>query len=81
MPKIITPADHAKSLKERRGIIRPEYIRQDDRIAITIRHAPFSSMTAQERCDLLGAVAAHLRTAADEADEWRLEIAQEELTA
>lgn len=56
--------------------------RSDTTISLSFfLHKPFPSMTAQEQCDTLAAVAAEFARYAEQAQEERLEIAEAELVA
>ena len=78
--KTITPAEHVARLKARQPITVSQS-RLDDGLTIIIRHKLTSSLTVDERCTVLGAIAAHLRQLADDAEGERREIAAEELAA
>jgi len=78
--KTITPAEHAARLKARQPITVSQS-RLDDGLTVMIRHKPTSSLTVEQRCTVLGAIAAHLRQLADDAEAERREIAAEELAA
>lgn len=56
--------------------------RSDTTISLTFfLHKPWPTMTAQERCDALAIVAAEFDRYAEQAQEERLEIAEQELVA
>lgn len=62
--------------------VTPSYHRSERVVAINFTFAPeFPVMSALDKCNALGAIAAELRRIADEADEERLTIASEELSA
>lgn len=79
--KTITPADHAARLKERPPM-RANYSQLDDGLHARYTYAkPWSQMTAEQKCTVLGHLAADLRRLAEQMDTARLEIAAEELAA
>ncbi len=49
--------------------------------AVRINHTPFPQLTAEDRCSVLGQIAQFFRDLAEQAEEERLTIAQEELSA
>lgn len=82
--KQLTPSELAALKRQRAGQppVRLAYSRTDE--AFTARYAYLRSwdrLTAQERVNALGAIAAELRALAEQVDEERLQIAQEELSA
>lgn len=64
-----------------RTALRTSYSRVSDRTSIGISHWPFPELTAEERCTVLGQIAQFFRDLAEQAEEERLTIAQEELSA
>lgn len=78
--KTLNPAELAAAMKARHPITVSQ-TRLDDGLTVIIRHRPWASLTVEQRCTVLGAVAKHLRDLAEDAEAERSEIAAEELAA
>lgn len=79
--KTITPAEHAARPKERQPV-QPTYSQHDEGLIIRYSYAkPWPAMTAEQKCTMLGHLAADLRRLAEQMDNARSEIAAEELAA
>lgn len=78
--QIITPQEKAKRL---RTALRTSFSRDpnDGYFGVQIRHRSFGDLTAEEKCTVLGHIAELFRDMAEQADNERLTIAQEELSA
>ena len=73
--KTVTP------LARERTAIQPRHSRNETGLTVQVSHRNFRELTAEERCTVLGRVAGLFREMAEQADEERLAIAQEELAA
>jgi uncharacterized membrane protein YccC len=76
----ITPQEKAHRL---RTALRPSFGRDASAgwQSVQIRHKPFPELTAEERCSVLAQIAQLFRDMAEQADEERLAIAEQELAA
>jgi hypothetical protein len=73
--KTVTP------LARERTAIQPRHSRDETSISVRISHRSFRELTAEERCTVLGRVAGLFRAMAEQAEDERIAIAQEELAA
>lgn len=81
--RMLTPSQLSDAKRQRAArSIRPSFARTEEALSIRLAYPrPWDRLTAEERCNMLGQIASELRAIADQADEERLAIAQEELTA